>query len=233
MLIVRRMVTFRWLGAVVLLGSVGCSSSSAPGAPDGSAGGGDGSTQGDAGSPADAVAAGETGTADAGCVTGLVTFEVQTAPGSPTRYCLGAPDSCSANWLTIRPASAPADGGAALNLGSGCETQCGNCQPVACANLCAVPTALGDGGAQQTWDGTYSASGTCGAGMACISPACAPPGNYVATFCGYAASPDASAFECAGSSAPTCMDKPFAWPPAAGSAPVQGFLGGDSTGDAG
>jgi hypothetical protein len=228
------MVTFRWLGAVALLGSVGCSSSSAANAPDGGAGGGDGSTGNDASPLTDGGAnsdanAGDTGSADAGCVTGLVTFQVQTAPGSSAAYCLGAPDSCSSSWLTVRPA----DGGAPLSIGLACEAACANCQPVACSDQCAVPSRLGDGGAQSTWDGTYSASGTCGAtAMACVSPACAAPGNYVATFCGYAASPDASAFECTGSSTPTCTDKPFVWPPAAGSSPVQGFLG-EATGDAG
>lgn len=227
------MVTFRWLGAVALLGSVGCSSSSIANAPDAGGGGGDGSTVGDSSSSTDAGAnsdgnAGDTGSADAGCVTGSVTFEIQAAPGSSTAYCLGAPDMCSSQWLTVRPA----DGGAPLNLGSGCETQCGNCQPVACANQCAVPSRLGDGGAQTTWDGTYSASATCGAGVACISPACAAPGNYVATFCGYATLPDASALECMGSSTATCTDKTFVWPPLAGSSPVQGVIG-ESTGDAG
>ncbi len=170
--------------------------------------------------------ASDAGAADAGCVTGSVSFELQAAPGAS--YCLGAAGTCSGQWLDI----VPANGGASLGIDMPCETQCSECQPVACSNLCAVASPLGDGGAQTIWNGTYFASGTCGAGTSCVSQACAPAGNYIARFCGYAESADASTFGCAGSSTPTCIEKPFVWPPPAGSPPVQGVLGG-ATADAG
>jgi hypothetical protein len=161
-------------------------------------------------------------------VNGTVTFEIQAAPGAKTAYCLGAPGSCSSNWLGIRPA-----GGTYFGIDMPCETNCSACQPIACTNLCAAASRLGDGGAQSGWDGTYFASSTCGAGTACVNEVCAPAGSYIASFCGYATSADASAFGCtAGSSTPTCTEVPFVWPPPAGSPPVVGVIGG-SAADAG
>jgi len=218
MLAAVRMAILRWLGVTSLAGCMGCTGSVAN-APDGSAGAGDGSTEGDAATSSDAKT-GDAGSADAACVTGSATFVLQAAPGSAVGYCLGAPGTCSTEWLAIRPA----DGGT-LSIDATCQTQCGDCQPVACPALCALPSSLGDGGARSTWDGTYYATGTCGAGTACVSPTCAPAGNYVATFCGYAEVPDAASFGCSGSSTPTCVETPFAWPPPAGSSPVQGVLG--------
>jgi hypothetical protein len=152
---------------------------------------------------------------------------VTSSPGNTSGYCLGEPGTCSNQWLSIRPA-----GGGTLALDSFCQTPCQSCQAVACPGVCAVPSPLGDGGTESTWDGTYALPGTCGAGSACVSQGCAPPGNYVATFCGYAQSPDASAFGCTGAATPTCVETPFVWPPPSGSPPVQGVLG-TSAADAG
>ncbi len=215
----------RWLGTMAVVGALGCGGA-ASNAPDGSAGGQDGSATDDSSYPSDGpgapdAGAADAGSVDAGCVTGSVSFAILAAPGAPT-YCLGAPGACSSEWLDIRPA----DGGASLGLDMTCETQCSDCQPVACTNLCVAAERLGDGGARTTWDGTYLTSSTCGAGTACVAEACAPAGNYVARFCGYAESSDASTFGCTGSSTPTCTETPFPWPPAPGSPPVQGVLGG-------
>jgi len=214
------MTSYTWLGALVVMGSVGCSGSVTSGT-DGGAGGGDATTPSDAGAMSDAKAP-DGGSADAACVTGTVTFEILAAPGSTTGYCLGPPNTCSAQWLEILAAGSDAS----LAFEMPCVTTCAQCQPIACTDQCAVPSPLGDAGARTTWDGTYYASGTCGAGMACVDPACAPPGSYVARFCGYAETPDASPFGCTGAATPTCKDTPFTWPPAAGGAPVQGVLGG-------
>ena len=196
-----RMAVFRWiLGAAVLAGSAGCGSTAANAPADGSAGGGD------ATSPSDAKAGDDAGATDAGCVTGMATFVLRASAGASTHYCLGAPDTCSTEWLAIRAAGSDAS----LAVDMPCQTMCSQCQPIGCTDQCAVPSALGDAGATTTWDGTYYASGTCGAGaMACITPACAPAGEYVATFCGYAELPDASSLPgCTGSTTPTCTDTP-------------------------
>jgi hypothetical protein len=103
------------------------------------------------------------------CMAAFRWLGAAAAPGNTTGYCLGAPSNCSAEWLVIRPA----DGGT-LSIDTSCQTQCGDCQPVACSAICPAPSPLGDGGAQSTWDGTYYASATCGAGMACVSQTCCP-----------------------------------------------------------
>lgn len=61
-----------------------------------------------------------------------------------------------------------------------------------------------------TWDGTYCPvpANCSGASCACVTPACAPPGNYVATFCVGYAPPDAGP-----PPPPTCKQISFAWPP--------------------
>jgi hypothetical protein len=214
----------RWLGTMAVVGSLGCGSTDSN-APDGSAGGQDGSATDDSSFPSDGAGApdarvADAGSRDAGCVTGSVSFMIVAGPDAPT-YCLGAPGACSSEWLSIRPA----DGGASLGLEMPCETRCSDCQPVACNNLCIAAERLGDGGARTTWDGTFLTSSTCGSGTACVAEACAPAGNYVARFCGYAESSDASTFGCTGSSTPTCTETPFPWPPVPGSPPVQGILG--------
>jgi hypothetical protein len=68
-----------------------------------------------------------------------------------------------------------------------------------------------------TWDGTYyqqapDDAGSCGglASCGCEVPACAAPGNYVATICVGYADQDAGPPETA---PPTCKQVPFVWPP--------------------
>ena len=226
----------RALALVALLGCGGTSVAASPdaAAPGGDDASGDGSAIIDAptsptDSPTDSpVDAGAPGT---NCSTGTVTFELRLAPGAGgTTYCLGPPTSCTgAAWLSIRPAS----GGDALSLDTGCVADCNDCQPVACSDICATPLALGDGGANSSWDGTYYTRSTCGAALDCVSDECAPAGNYIASLCGFPEAADASPTggECNGATPPTCVDVPFAWPPPSGSAVVVGELGGP-TGDA-
>lgn len=168
----------------------------------------------------------DAGAPDANCPTGTVTFELRLAPGAGgTTYCLGPPTSCTdSEWLSIRPAS----GGDALSQVFGCVPDCNDCQPVACPDICAIASALGDGGMSRSWNGTYYTHTTCGASLDCASNERAPAGNYVATLCGFPEAADASPTggECNGATPPTCVDVPFAWPPPSGTAVVVGEIGG-------
>jgi hypothetical protein len=94
-------------------------------------------------------------------------------------------------WLTIDHA------GVALILERGnCNHSCAVSQPQ-------------DAGAQSfTWDGTYYPNNE-PAGGECQAPACAPPGNYTATFCVASSLGDASWQE----APPTCKAVSFVWPP--------------------
>jgi hypothetical protein len=210
--------------AVSSLPLLGCGSGSSGTSPDsGSTGGGDdgsggGRTDGasSSGGGGDDGSGGDSG-GNAPCLTGTVNFELQAAAGSGTGYCLGASSSCNGGtWLSILPA----DGGAALSQEMGCVPDCLDCQPVACSKLCIATPALGDGGAHESWDGTYLEYTTCGASISCTNDRCAPAGNYIAHMCGYPEGDASFGEACQGSSIPACVDVPFVWPPANGSSPT-------------
>ncbi len=168
----------------------------------------------------DAARPGDGGVA---CRAGSITFALNAAAGGATSYCLGTPGTCSSEWLVIRAA----DGGA-LSIDAPCLTTCAQCQPIACSNLCAIPSPLGDGGTTRSWDGTTFPSSTCGGSLSCYDTSCAPAGSYVATMCGYVnTAPDASLPGCTSGQTPTCTDVPFDWPPPSGTATVTGTIGGD------
>jgi hypothetical protein len=218
----------RRFGPWAVLALVGCGGTaftSGPGEPDGS-------VADDGGSSADAsdgaLPPADAGPDGASCVTATIRFEVQAASGKS--FCIGGNSlACATDWLTVRPAQ----GGDSLPIDLPCVTQCGACMPEACPASCAAPSELPAGGAMRTWNGTYYAAGTCGNGLACVTPSCALPGRYVATMCGYAKTgPDTSVGACASVSTATCIDVPFAWPPAQDGAVVSGTLGGSPT-DAG
>jgi hypothetical protein len=169
------------------------------------------------------------GAADAGCVTGLLSFQLFVAAGSSTKYCSGMSNSCADDGLLI----APQGSANALEQVSTCVTSCSACQAIECAIYCASAAVIGDAGSTPlTWDGTYAQPGTCGpSAMDCQTPRCAPPGDYVAHMCAYAEVPDAAPAGGTGSqpctatvSVPTCVDVPFTWPPS-GDAAVRGTLG--------
>ena len=111
-----------------------------------------------------------------------------------------AQDTCP-GWLTIDRAgeNASITNDVALILEKGfCNTSC----------LARPPQ---DAGAQSlTWDGTYFPEDG-GPYATCETPACAPAGNYVATFCVASAlgDGDASWHE----APPTCKTVSFVWPP--------------------
>jgi hypothetical protein len=219
----------RTLFAFALTALLGCSSGFAGTSPDAASPGGDdgagGTTpEGGTGSSEGGPDSGGPGT----CLTGAVNFELQLAPGAGgTTYCLGPSGSCSGNsWLSILTA----DGGDALSQDMGCVADCTDCQPVACDNLCAIASPLGDAGAHMTWNGTYLQQTTCGtASLACTNSECAPAGNYIARMCGYSPSADAGSQlpACVTASTPTCIDVPFVWPPPSGTSTVQAELGSD------
>jgi hypothetical protein len=218
------------LPALLACGNSSSATSGDATAPPGSEGGADSPpTDASADSPAAHPDAADGGS----CLTGTVNFELHLAPGATgTTYCLGGPGSCTdGDWLSILTA----DGGNGLSQVRGCVPDCSNCQPAACANLCAAPTALGDGGVTRAWNGAYWQHSTCGASsLSCTNDECAPAGNYIAHLCGYPQPTDAGALvgPCLPSSTPTCVDVPFVWPPPSGAATVSGELGG-SIADAG
>jgi hypothetical protein len=169
------------------------------------------------------------GAVDAGCVTGLLSFQLFVAAGSGTTYCSGMSNSCADDGLLI----APQGGANVLEQVSTCIATCSACQAIACPTYCASSAVIGDAGSTRlTWDGTYGQPGTCGpSAMACQTPRCAPPGAYVAHMCAYAEAPDAATTGGTGSqgctataSVPTCVDVPFTWPPS-GDAAVRGTIG--------
>jgi hypothetical protein len=97
------------------------------------------------------------------------------------------------SWLTINH-----EGVALILEQNNCNHSCPAFQPQ-------------DAGAQSlTWDGTYyPIEGSANGVGQCGTPACAPPGNYVATFCVASSLGDASWQE----APPTCKTVSFVWPP--------------------
>jgi hypothetical protein len=233
----------RWPGTALLAGLIACGGGAAS-APDGSVPAPDGAAADDAFPSIDAAEeaearGGDSGATDAtdfmtnadapsdarsldaACATGSVQLVVRTAPGSSTGFCVDHSFPVfSPAWYAIDPA----DGGLPLLTGDPCPgvSVCGECS----CNGGGGKAFLGDAGEHDTWDGTYYVSGTGSCGRCapcglCATPACAPPGDYVARFCGYATAPDASTC----GSTPTCTEAHFAWPPQDGGATVLGLLG--------
>lgn len=132
---------------------------------------------------------------------GNISFDL--AVEAPGRVYYGGPQppwptqSTCPGWLTIDHA------GVALILERGnCDHSCPAFQPE-------------DAGAQSlTWDGTYyPVSEPGGPEGPCEVPACASPGNYVATFCVASSLGDGGASR--QEAPPTCKTVNFVWPPTA------------------
>lgn len=150
---------------------------------------------------ADAGADGDAADTPPECASNGIAFDLTVDATGPVYY--GGPqgqgwlDSFGCpSWLAIAPAGAPP-----LNLvQGGCAVGCPASRPEP-----AMAQSF-------TWDGTYYPNGTApciGIACACQTPACAPPGNYVATICvGYAGAD--GGFQTA---PPTCKQVPFAWRP--------------------
>jgi hypothetical protein len=156
----------------------------------------------DCGGSTDAVSSRDGGPATEGgvtCAADSIAFDLTIDSTGPVFLGGGQPPwpaslGCP-GWLTITTA-----GGAPLVVSQGdCFVGCPASQPGP-----AVPQSF-------TWDGTYYPVPASCTACACTTPACAPPGNYVATFCvGYAAPEDAGLPE---TDSPTCKQIPFVWPP--------------------
>jgi hypothetical protein len=168
----------------------------------------------------DSGAGGSTGTGGTACVTATVTFGIDRAAGTSDAWCLGAPQGCSAEWLTVKDSS-----GSGLARANNCGTPCATCTPMGCPAYCAMPSELKVGGATTTWEGQIFVAGTCGASMSCQSPSCAAPGRYTAVMCAFPnPSPDGGlGLSCAtgAAAAQTCVEVPFDYP---GTATVSGTL---------
>jgi len=134
---------------------------------------------------------------------GTISFDLAVDASGQVYY--GGPQppwpsqSTCPGWLTIDHA------GAALILEKGnCDHSCPAFQPqgVAAQSL--------------TWDGTYyPITEPGGPEGPCQAPACAPPGNYVATFCVASSLGDGDASR--QEAPPTCKTVNFVWPPPAAS----------------
>lgn len=213
-----------WFASLV----VGCGGVAFGGLPGADAGGGhDDGGELDV-SVTDANEAGPDAPADspAACPAGSIQFVMQVAPGG-TSYCTGS-TGCAPGWLSIRP-----QGGTPFLLNGGCTTTCAACEPVACPLICAAPTRIPPSGVTDTWNGTMFDASTCGAGVSCVNQECAPAGTYVARMCGNAERTlEASVGACVGDATATCVEVPFTWPPAGGSATVTGVLGAAAGGGA-
>jgi hypothetical protein len=142
------------------------------------------------------------------CVSNGVTFDLTVGAtgnvwfGGSTPPWPAASFGCP-SWLTITPPAGSTvgnpQGGSVNLLKDGCTVLCPAAQPEPAA-------------AQSfAWDGTYYPStGTSDPNTDCDTPACAPPGVYLATMCvGYDGA-DAGVSQ----GAPTCQSFSFTWPPA-------------------
>jgi hypothetical protein len=170
----------------------------------------------------------DAGDADSGaCPVGQITFVLRRAAGSATTYCVGAPNSCSHDWLSII-----GPGGSSFPIDKPCQTECSTCEPVGCPAICAAPTAMKQEGEQRTWSGTYYAASTCGSGSACVGPACVSAGRYTARMCAYAeADMGQTAPFCNAVQTPTCVSVDFDWPPPGGSGTLTGVIGEGTDGE--
>ncbi len=147
------------------------------------------------------------------CTNATVTVQVVPAASTGVQWCMGQSTGCSSNWLTIRDSSGD------IVLSNSCMTPCDTCMMMGCPVICAIPSELGVQGLTYTWNGTYYKAGTCGASASpCLSPQCAPAGQYTAKVCGFAnPTPDAG-YGCANASSSTqvsCVEKPFEFPSSA------------------
>ncbi len=149
------------------------------------------------------VDAGGEGPPDDGgeCGSGQVTFQV-AAPGGVWAVAdwFGADYGCF--WLTLSNAD-----GSVLDLDNPTEVKvdCRDCTSKGRAIGCGYEP-VGDAGVSITWNGEHFTLGTCGStSTTCAAPTCAPPGQYVATMCGFPES---------GSGPQQCIEVPFTYPSA-------------------
>lgn len=157
----------------------------------------------------------------AACASGTIRFRfVSTASD---QFCIGAPTSCTATWLSIRK-----DTGEELVIDRPCVPDCSSCEPIGCPASCAAPSQMRAGGVAGAWDGTKWSSSVCGTGAACVARSCANAGRYFAKMCAYREIPgDAAGSFCNPTTTATCTEVGFDWPPANATTEVLGVIRGD------
>ena len=129
-----------------------------------------------------------------------------TVGGSSPVYYAGA-TTCAGSWLSV----APADGTPLLLIADACNIPCA-------ASSAGLPEAPAP--QSLSWGGTYYPIVD---NDQCATPACAAPGNYIATFCVIdGAGDDAGVPE--GTPSPTCKQVPFVWPPTSAGASVSATI---------
>jgi hypothetical protein len=153
---------------------------------------------------------------------GTVTFRLMLPP---TRSFCDSVSSCGVNGHITFTTS----GGEGLDIGPRwCTTQCSSqCTPSPCPLFpCTVPTGVAVTQVEQSWDGAYADSSTCGNAMACYIPKFARPGRYVARMCatpGTLTITDSAPApaSCTPTGPAECVDVPFDFP---GASPVEASL---------
>jgi hypothetical protein len=162
-------------------------------------------------------ATGEGGEGGAGNCGTSITFRVSRAQAAPP-YCPGRSTGCAIDWLSITSAS-----GEIVQRDDYCRVPCSSCESLGCPAICFIAAPILES-QQQTWDGTEFTADTCGSGIGCLRPICAPAGRYVAEICGYP-QPEGAGTSCSTepSAAAECVQIPFDVP---GSAVLEAVLGG-------
>jgi len=174
-----------------------------------------GDTTGSSGGGGSSSTGGGTGTGGAGGSLGMASVEF-TVVGPATychKDCMGPPS------ITVTDSA-----GRTLGFGGLCRVQCDTCMLSACPPVaCQMDGPVT--GATLNWDGSYSASSTCGPGTECLSPSMALPGRYTATFCatpGTLTGPDGGFQQCVTSGPAKCAPVEFDFP---STGVVRGTLG--------
>jgi hypothetical protein len=118
---------------------------------------------------------------------------------TPNTYCLIPPATCSFDWLSIQT-----DAGAELPVDNPCPL---TIVDAGMFSGCCQSTPLGPSGVTRIW------------------AACLVSGAYVAKMCAFAGTvPQGGVPACSPGHGKVCSEIPFTWPPAGGSAMVQGML---------
>jgi hypothetical protein len=170
----------------------------------------------DTGAPSNDTLSNDAGTQ--ACSSFDLKFELTVSGSSPVYY--SGATTCLGSWVSIAPANAPASGDPLLLTAHECNLPC----PAATDGVPEAPAPR-----SLSWDGTYYPvvllQGQQGA--KCDTPACAAPGNYIATFCvieGAGADGGADASTDGSPPSPTCKQVQFVWPPTSAGATVSATL---------
>jgi hypothetical protein len=151
----------------------------------------------------------------AGGSPGTVTFHLTVAGGAAfcdQESCGGAPQHLSIMTSTGVALPTPTTG----NCGT---TSCTSCQSFLCpevAIVCPAPEGVAYTGEDQTWDGSYGATSTCGAShLTCQETKFVLPGRYVAQFCatpGAVTPGDGGPASCDATASAQCTETTFDFP---------------------